>query len=157
MEVLVKRVFNCETYCISHIYINGEYICDGIEDTDRMLDDSMSVEYIKKHKVYAKTAIPTGTYKLVMNVISPKFREKEYYMNFCRGRMPRLLDVKGFDGILWHRGTTEKDSAGCLILGYNKIKGKVLYSQFAFEKVYTLLKAAYKAKEEITATYTRTY
>ena len=47
MKVEVKRIFNCSTYCISHVYIDGKYICDGIEDTDRMLDNSMDEKYIK--------------------------------------------------------------------------------------------------------------
>jgi hypothetical protein len=41
--------------------------------------------------------------------------------------------VKGFDGILIHKGNTAEDSAGCILVGYNKVKGKVLNSQIAFE------------------------
>ena len=50
MKIEVIRIFNCDRYCISHIYIDGSYVCDGIEDTDRMLDDTMTVEYIKSKK-----------------------------------------------------------------------------------------------------------
>ena len=79
-------------------------------------------------------------------------------MEFCGGKFPRLKNVKGFDGLLWHRGNTEKDSAGCLILGYNKVKGKVINSQEAFEKVYNMLKKVNKAtNEEIIVKYIRTY
>ena len=67
------------------------------------------------------------------------------------------MNVPGFDGILWHRGRTEKDSAGCLILGYNTIKGQVTNSQQAFEKLYKILQEANKNGEKITAEYTRTY
>ena len=35
-----------------------------------------------------------------------------------------------------HCGSSAKSSAGCLILGYNKIKGGVVDSQKAFELVY---------------------
>lgn len=158
MEILVKRIYNCSRYCISHIYINGEYVCDGIEDTDRMLDDSMTEQYIRSKKISCETAIPTGVYKMTINIISPKFSKKKYYMDFCGGKLPRLKNVKGFDGILWHRGNTEKDSAGCLILGYNKVKGKVINSQEAFEKVYNMLKSINKAtNEEIIVKYIRTY
>ena len=157
MKCEVKRIFNNSKYCISHVYVNGEYICDGIEDTDRMLDDSMSVQEIQSKKVYAKTAIPTGTYQLLLNIVSPKYSKKDYYKKFCNGKLPRLVNVKGFDGILWHRGNTEEDSAGCLILGYNKVKGKVINSQEAFEKLYKRLSEANKKGEKITVTYTRTY
>ena len=157
MNIEVKRIFNCSTYCISHIYIDGKYICDGIEDTDRMLDDDMSEEYIKSKKVYGKTAIPTGKYKMIINMVSPKFSKNKYYMKFCNGKLPRLYYVKGFFGILWHKGNTADDSAGCLILGYNKIKGKVIDSQRAFETVYHMLDVANRIGENIWVTYTRTY
>ena len=157
MECEVKRIYNCNKYCISHVYINGTYICDALEDTDRMLDDSMSVDEIKRKKVYCETAIPTGTYELVMNIVSPKYSKNAYYKKFCNGRMPRLLNVKGFDGILWHKGNSDADSCGCLLLGYNKVKGKVINSQIAFEKVYKILSDANKKGEKIIVKYRRTY
>lgn len=157
MTIVIKRTYNCKTYCISHIYINNEYICDAIEDVDRMLDDSMTLSEIQSKKVYAQTAIPTGTYRLTLNVVSPKFSKKTYYKNFCGGKLPRVLNVKGFDGILWHRGSSEKDSAGCLILGYNKVKGQVINSQQAFEKLYKILDEANKKGEKLYAQYIRTY
>ena len=46
-----------------------------------------------------------------------------------------------------HCGSTAKSSAGCLILGYNKIKGGVVDSQKAFETVY---KELLKDKNNIT-------
>ena len=64
------------------------------------------VNLSKEKKVYGETCIPYGTYKVVINK-SPKFKRL----------MPRLLDVPHFDGILIHSGNTEKDSAGCIILG----------------------------------------
>ena len=63
-------------------------------------------------------------------------------MAFCGGRLPRLMNVKGFDGVLIHKGINEKSSAGCLIVGYNTVKGQVTSSQQAFEKLYGLMKKA---------------
>lgn len=60
-----------------------------------------------------------------MQVVSPKFSKKPYYKAFCKGRMPRLLDVKGFEGILIHKGYSANSSAGCIIVGRNTIKGAV--------------------------------
>lgn len=157
MKIEMKRIFTNGRYTISHIYAYGVYVSDAIEDTDRGLDDSMSVNDIRKKKVYAKTAIPTGTYDLTIDIISPKFVQKPYYKKFCDGKLPRLLNVPGFDGILMHRGATERDSAGCVILGYNKIKGQVVNSQEAFEKLYKILEEANKRKEKITIEITRTY
>lgn len=157
MKILVKRTFNNNLYCISHIYVDGVYVCDAIEDTDRGLDDSMSVSDIKKKKVYAQTAIPTGTYDLTIDIISPKFYQKPYYKFFCNGYVPRVLNVKGFEGILIHKGVNQNSSAGCLIVGYNTIKGQVTNTQKAFEKLYKLFKEAKNKKEKMTITYVRTY
>lgn len=157
MEILIKRIYNCEDYCISHVYIDGSYICDAIEDTDRGLDNSMSELEILKKKIKDKTAIPTGEYNILMNVISPKFSKKEYYKKLCNGKVPRFESVKGFMGVLFHIGNTEKDSSGCIILGQNKVKGKVINSRMCFENFYNKLKVAYKIGEKIRCKIIREY
>lgn len=138
MKLRLERIYTCSMYTIGHLYQvlpngNLKFICDTIEDTDRRLDDSMLEKEIKNKKVYSLTAIPTGEYRITMDVLSPKYSKVSYYRNFCGGYLPRLLNVKGFDGILIHKGNTAEDSAGCLLVGYNKVKGKVLNSQVAFE------------------------
>lgn len=153
MIIRLERIYNCPTYCIGHIYVNGTYVCDTIEDTDRGLDKSWSLSKIVKTKVKSKTAIPTGIYTLTLNIVSPKFSQVAYYKKFCNGRLPRLLQVPGFDGILIHKGTTERSSAGCLIVGYNTVKGRVTDSQRAFEKLYALIKEAPTTNIEITRKY----
>jgi len=40
--IVLKRIYKGEDYTIGHIYIDGEYVCDTIEDTDRGLTDQMS-------------------------------------------------------------------------------------------------------------------
>lgn len=149
MEVLVKRIAKKDKYTIGKVYIDGKYLCDSIEDKDRGLDQSMDITEIQKIKVKHQTAIPTGTYRLTINVQSPSFSKKTYYMNFCKGYVPRILNVPGFDGILLHKGNTQDDSSGCIILGYNKVVGKVIDSQKAFESFYNILK---KTSEKIMIT-----
>lgn len=146
--MVLKRIYKGQDYTIGHIYVDGEYICDTIEDKDRGLTDKMSEQEIAKMKVASKTAIPTGTYKLTLDIVSPKFIQKAYYYNFCKGKLPRLIGVKGFDGVLIHKGNTQKDSAGCIIVGYNKVKGQVVDSQKAFEKLYKIILA--RGIKEIT-------
>ena len=157
MLITVKRIYTCNDYTIGHLYIDEQYICDTLEDTDRMLDQSMSESYILSKKKKNITAIPTGTYRLLMNVVSPKYSKKQYYMDVCKGRVPRVDNVKGFDGILIHAGNTAADTSGCLLVGYNKVKGKVLNSKIAFEKLYAILKAAYNNGQDICIEYKRTY
>ena len=137
-------------YSIGHLYdADGHYICDTIEDTDRGLTQDMPLDDIRRIKVKSKTAIPRGTYRVTLDVVSPKFSLKPYYKKFCGGKVPRLLDVPGFDGILIHKGVTEKSSAGCIIVGYNTIKGMVTRSQACFERLYRLLDSYRKQGEKI--------
>ena len=152
MKLTLKRIAKKESYTIGNLYADGKFICNTIEDKDRNLKDSDSLEEIKKKKIPSLTAIPSGTYKITLNVVSPKFYQKDYYKRFCQGRLPRLLGVKGFDGILIHKGTTEKDSAGCIIVGDNTVVGKVTNSQQCFEKLYKLLDEANKKGEDISIT-----
>lgn len=152
MEIIVKRIAKRPLYTIGRVYIDGKYICDSIEDKDRGLTSTMSTKQIASIKVKSQTAIPTGTYDLTMKVKSPSFSKKQYYKTYCDGYLPRLLNVKGFEGILLHRGTDQDSSSGCIILGYNTIVGKVTDSKKAFEEVYQILKAASDKGEKITIT-----
>lgn len=161
MEVLHERIANVNkngrAYCISHVYINGKYSHDAIEDIDRGLDSSMTDKQILSIKVKDKTAIPIGKYTVKMNHVSSTFVKKEYYKKFCNGKLPRLDPVKGFAGILIHRGTDENSSSGCVIVGMNKTVGKVTDSQAVFERIYKLFKAAADKGETINYTITRKY
>lgn len=142
MKLLLDRHYKGQSYTIGKLYIDNEYICDTLEDTDRGLTDDMDIEKIAEKKIKCLTAIPTGKYKITLNVKSPSFSKKAYYKNYCEGYLPRLINVKGFDGILIHRGTNDDHSCGCILVGYNTIKGQLTDSQIAFEKVYDLLKSA---------------
>lgn len=152
MELVVDRKWKKQSYTISNLLINGKVFCQVIEDTDRGLKDSMSNEQIKSLKKYGITAIPSGTYEITLDVFSAKFGSQSFYQEVCKGKLPRLLNVKGFEGILIHCGNTEKDSAGCLIVGMNLEKGKVLKSQETFRKLYKVLNEAKLRGEDIQIT-----
>lgn len=136
----LRRIARKSKYTIGKLSVDGKYVCDTIEDKDRGITQNDTLEDIRRVKVKSQTAIPTGTYRVVLNVVSPKFVQKAYYKKYCGGRLPRLLNVPGFDGILIHKGTDQNSSAGCIIVGYNTVVGKVTQSQEAFEKLYELLK-----------------
>lgn len=46
MELTLKRIAKKLNYTIGKLYINGIYECDTLEDRDRGLDASMSLETI---------------------------------------------------------------------------------------------------------------
>ena len=160
MKLILERNYPKENYTIGNLYYIDEetnakkFICNTLEDTDRRLYDGMDVEQIKKLKVYAKTAIPTGTYQITLNVVSPKYVKRDYYKKVCGGKVPRLIGVKGFEGILIHIGNDEDDTAGCILVGQNKVKGKVINSTKTFEKLYKiLLSAKYGTQIEVMRNY----
>ncbi len=145
MEILVKRKYLKDDYTIGKLYIDGEYFCDTLEDTDRLLDDSDDIDYILRNKVFGKTAIPTGRYKITLDVVSPKYSRINWYkINMDEGRVPRLINVKGFEGILIHGGNTHEHTDGCILVGYNKKPKTVIDSLATLLVIYEIM---YKVKD----------
>ena len=144
MELLLRRIARRETYTIGKLFIDGAYVCDTIEDTDRGLRQDMQPSVIRATKRKGVTAIPTGRYRVTLDVKSSKFSQKKYEKTygFCGGYLPRLINVPGFDGVLIHVGNTAKDTEGCLLVGRNTKVGKVLESRVTFVKLYERLKEA---------------
>lgn len=152
MEIKVDRKWKKETYSIGNLYINGKYFCNTLEDKDRGLKQTDPIALIKSRKVYGETAIPTGRYEITLAITSPKYSAVKWYKDLCNGKMPRLLNVPGFDGILIHPGNTALDSFGCLLVGRNTAKGKVTDSRNWFKKLYKEMKKAYDKGEKIYIT-----
>lgn len=151
MEITLIRKYKLNDYTIGKLYIDGEYFCDTIEDKDRNLYQGMDLEWIKKEKVYGETAIPYGRYKVTLKVQSPKYSTRKQYEK-CKGYIPRLVNVPGFEGILIHIGNYAKDSYGCILLGENKVKGAVVNSTTWFWKFYEILKNADEEGKDIYIT-----
>ena len=155
MKLKLRRIARREEYTIGHLLMkdkqNGEWVklCDTLEDKDRGLDQSMSEANIARLKVKGKTAIPTGTYEIVMDVVSPKFLKKPQYKAFCGGKIPRFKYVKGFRGVCMHSGVDQDSTEGCPIVGENKVIGKVVNSWATFKRIYPLLQRAANNGERI--------
>lgn len=152
MKLLVDRKWKKETYTIGRLYVDGLLFSNTLEDRDRGLKQIDHPDYIKARKVAGETAIPTGTYDVAMNVTSPKYSAVAWYYKLCQGKMPRLLNVPGFEGILIHPGGSNGplDTRGCVLVGKNTIVGKLTESKATFEKLYKKMKAAYDKGEAIT-------
>lgn len=131
MKLRVERRFKGEAHTIGTLYVEGERFCDTLEDKVRDLAGGEA-------KVPGETAIPEGVYRVIVNR-SPKFGRE----------LPRLLDVPMFEGVLMHRGNTAEDSAGCILVGENKEKGKVINSTPCEERLVALCKAAQSRGETI--------
>lgn len=150
MKLKLERRWPKETYTIGVLFIDGIRFCETCEDRDRGLKQTDLLWNIKRKKVAKETAIPTGTYTVTMDVVSPKYSKVEWYRRLCGGKMPRLLNVPGFDGILIHVGNTALDSEGCILVGKNTKKGMVTSSRDTFSALYAKLKAARDRGESIT-------
>lgn len=140
MKITLQRSFKGPNYTIGKLFVDGDCYCDTIEDVVRDLphvcpNTSKGHACTCKEKVYARTAIPGGTYKVTMEY-SPRFERS----------LPYLHDVPHFLGILIHSGNTDADSAGCIIVGRNTVKGKVLESRATLDKLISRI----KDEEDIT-------
>lgn len=138
IKVLVKRIAKKPKYTIGKLFINGVFYANTLEDTDRGLTQDMSEEEIKSKKIYGETAIPTGTYKIDMHTVSPKFKNRSWAKPYG-GKLPRLVNVKGFNGVLTHPGNQASDTLGCLLVGKNDVVGKVTNSVHYFNIIMTEL------------------
>lgn len=123
----VVKLRNNKMATIGKMFINGRYFCDTLEDNDRGLNDTMELGEISRRKEYGETAIPSGEYEVSLRIPSKKFSANKYkkWTKFAvyageYAYLPRLLNVKGFDGVLIHVGNKHTDTEGCLLVGkYN--------------------------------------
>lgn len=144
MELRLERKYRNNNYCIDKLYINGKYFSDVLEDPDRGLTDNMSLEEIKKVKIKGNTCIPYGTYNITITY-SPRFKKN----------LPLLNNVKGFDGIRIHSGNKPQDTEGCLLPGFNKVKGQVINSRVTTDKLIAQIQQALNKGEKVTITITK--
>lgn len=138
LKLFLDRRWKKADYTIGVLYINGTRFCEVLEDA------------VRDHKIAGCTAIPAGTYKIDMNTVSPKFKNKQWAKLFG-GIVPRLVDVPNYSGVLVHPGNTAADTEGCLLPGKNREKGKVLDSQVTYRLLMEnyLMPAKYAGQEII--------
>lgn len=139
MDFKLKRFAFKADYTIGRLFCNGDYICDTMEPRSAGLSERSSEARIKAEKEKGKVAIPKGRYKVVM-AISRRFHRM----------MPYVKDVPGFEGIMIHPGNYPKDTQGCILPGWNRMKGMVCGSRSAMEKLFDLISEAIHAGEETT-------
>ena len=128
MKIKVVRQVFTDKSTIGSLYLNDVFFCYTLEDKDRGLDQGQSLIMIQAKKLFGITAIPYGNYPLIVNK-SPKF-----------GRLlPRLQGIKGFDGVLIHRGNSAEHSHGCILVGYKKGTDCIMESTKAEADLITIL------------------
>jgi hypothetical protein len=119
MLIEVKRFEFKDTHTVGKLYVNGVYECYTLEDAVR-----------NGTKVLGKTAIPIGTYKVIIDA-STRFKQD----------MPHILDVPDFTGVRIHAGNTSADTDGCILVGSSWTgKDFIGNSKIAYKKFFDKLK-----------------
>jgi hypothetical protein len=130
MKLISRRKEYGDNYTISELSVNGVYECFLLEDTVRP----------KGVKIFGNTAVPAGTYNVVIN-----------FSNHFQKLLPELLNVPMFEGIRIHPGNTDVDTEGCLLVGTTWGGGDFIgNSVVAFNHLFPQLQAAIAAGESVT-------
>lgn len=114
MKLRLEREFFTPTETLGSLYIDNKFFCFTLEDKDRGLKQTDSLEAIKSKKVNGTTAIPYGKYKVALT-LSNRFKRIT----------PQILNVPGFEGIRMHGGNTHLDSEGCPLVARQRNLKKV--------------------------------
>ena len=166
MELVLKRIAKKANYTIGRMYIQtppnlpclgeekdsppkqegaGEVLCDTLEPPCLEWKTPMPMEAIMRMPQMCESlkpfAIPEGRYAVVISY-SPKFKQW----------LPILLGVPMFKGIRIHAGNTVEDTAGCILVGENKVKGKVINSRLWVNRVKELIVEAKEKGEAVWIT-----
>lgn len=148
MNLRVERRWKRDQYTIGIMYVNGTRFSETVEDADRGLDSSMDVLTILAKKQPGITAIPTGTYKVILTV-SPKFKKKSWALKYG-GLVPELVGVRGYSGVRIHPANYATELEGCIAPGENKVKGGVVNSvKWYLELMDKYIFPAWTRKEDI--------
>lgn len=113
---------------LGRLYFNDQFFCHTLEPCARAKDEA---------KVPGKTAIPEGLYPVNLETISPRFSNFRRYpwARPCNGKLPRLYNVPGFNGVLIHVGNTPEDTEGCILVGEVKSSEMLINSAATFRRL----------------------
>ena len=127
MKIKVVRELSTEKSTPGVMWVDGDRQCYTLEDV------------VRPQKIMHETAIPAGTYKVVVTM-SNRFKRE----------LPLLLDVPGYEGVRIHPGNTDKDTSGCILVGVTRGEDMVGGSRTAFNTLFDAIQAARAAQELIT-------
>jgi len=129
MRLTLARTDKLHGATLGELSEDGVHICYTLEDTVRPAGV----------KVPGQTAIPAGSYRVIVN-LSARFRRP----------LPLVQNVPGFSGIRIHPGNTTADTEGCILVGYERAGAMLLHSRVAFEALFSMIRAALADGESVT-------
>ena len=119
MKIEVKRLHRTDNSTIGELTIDGKFECYTLEDTERDV------------KIKGETAIPKGTYKVIINQ-SNRFKKL----------LPLLINVPNFEGVRIHPGNSNHDTEGCILVGMNRSVDYITKSRKAFDSLFKKMQGA---------------
>ena len=119
MKIEIKRLHKTANSTIGEMTIDGVWECYTLEDIERPV------------KIKAETAIPRGTYKVIINM-SNRFKRL----------MPLLLNVQNFEGVRIHAGNTNHDTEGCILVGRTRSNDFIGQSKKAYDSLFAKMQKA---------------
>jgi hypothetical protein len=134
MNLLLTRFPSQHETTIGKLYVDGGFECYILED---------QVRPATAPKIYGKTAIPAGRYRVVLTM-SPRFKRI----------LPLLEKVPGYEGVRIHTGNRADDTEGCLLPGLDVSADwmSVGRSMLAFNALFAKLDMASRRREEVWLT-----
>ena len=135
MKLRLERGPSAHGATIGDIYVDGAWECHSCEDEVREIEG----EPVESWKVKGETAIPRGTYNVI---VTPSAR-------FHRD-LPLLENVAGFDGIRIHPGNTAADTEGCILPGRTRTDRTVGESKVAFQALFDKIKTALDSGDSVS-------
>jgi len=136
MQLHVIRTTFTDQSSVGELYLNGVFYCYSLEDVDRDLRADLPLEVIRARKIFAGTAIPTGSYEVILN-----------WSNRFQKQMPLLLRVPGWEGVRIHSGNYPHQTEGCILLGKTKLDNMVGVSNKTFGAFMVELRRAAKREK----------
>ena len=109
--LLIRNTFSKES-TIGELFLNGERICDTLENSWQ--DNQRNI-----------SCIPEGVYPVRLRL--PRESATRDYMHLL------VKDVKDRDYILFHIGNTAKDTSGCILVGLGTQQDVVSNSRLAMD------------------------
>lgn len=140
MHITIIRLPSEKGATLSNWYVDGNLQCVGVEDIVRGTSEA---------KIHGQTAIPFGTYEVIINKSErfSRLAKKDVFL-------PLLLEVPGFEGVRIHPGNGPKDTEGCLLPGSRFAASgyEVENSRVAFTALFVKMQAALARHESIKLT-----
>lgn len=147
LELTITRSEYGGTYTMGKMRVDGMLFGDSIEPKSRHLSSDMPLDQIKEGKVYGKTAIPTGRYRLEWRV-SPTLKDRPYAKKYD-GKFPYLVAVPAWTDVMIHPFNYGPESRGCIAVGERRSPGVLAHATRGYEDLmdYYLVPAFHRGQE----------